>query len=186
MEQAKLHPLLITAAVAVLLFSLLGAAAITGVLPRAISKSAPETVVQRSAAAAPKQVAAASTPKPKEVAEVARATACVNCGTIESVQTVEVKGAASGLGAVAGGVTGALVGNQIGGGSGKTVMTIAGAAGGAYAGNEIEKNMKKSTAYRVTIRMDDGTTRKLSYPAPPAYAVGERVRIVNGSALERV
>lgn len=40
-----------------------------------------------------------------------------------------------GLGAVVGG----LIGNQVGGGRGKTIATIAGAMGGAYAGNEIAK-----------------------------------------------
>ena len=35
MEQGRTHPILIVAGVAVLLFSLLGAAAVTGVLPSA-------------------------------------------------------------------------------------------------------------------------------------------------------
>ena len=35
MEQGRTHPMLIAAGVAVLLFSLLGAAAVTGVLPSA-------------------------------------------------------------------------------------------------------------------------------------------------------
>jgi hypothetical protein len=35
MEQGRTHPMLIVAGVAVLLFSLLGAAAVTGVLPNA-------------------------------------------------------------------------------------------------------------------------------------------------------
>jgi hypothetical protein len=40
MERAKTHPILIVAGLAVLLFSLLGAAAITGVVPTATSSSA--------------------------------------------------------------------------------------------------------------------------------------------------
>ncbi len=40
MDQAKTHPLLIAAGVAVLLFSLLGAAAQTGMLPGASTKPA--------------------------------------------------------------------------------------------------------------------------------------------------
>lgn len=43
------------------------------------------------------------------------------------------------LGAVAGG----LVGSQIGGGSGKQVATVAGAAAGAYAGNQVQKNLQE-------------------------------------------
>ena len=45
--------------------------------------------------------------------------------------------------------------------------------------------MKKRTAWRVTVRLDDGSVRTLSQSAPPSFAVGDRVRIVNGSALER-
>lgn len=42
-------------------------------------------------------------------------------------------------GAVAGGLLGALAGHMIGGGHGRTLATIAGAAGGAFAGHEIQK-----------------------------------------------
>jgi len=38
--------------------------------------------------------------------------------------------------------------------------------------------------YRVVVRLDDGTTRTVSQPSAPAFAVGERVR-VQGNALER-
>ncbi|MGY6518941.1 MAG: glycine zipper 2TM domain-containing protein [Lysobacteraceae bacterium] len=41
-------------------------------------------------------------------------------------------------GTVAGAVVGGLVGNQVGGGSGRRLATVAGAAGGAYAGREIQ------------------------------------------------
>lgn len=40
-------------------------------------------------------------------------------------------------GTVAGGVVGAVVGNQFGGGTGRTVLTGVGAAGGALAGHEL-------------------------------------------------
>jgi uncharacterized protein YcfJ len=37
-------------------------------------------------------------------------------------------------------MVGGLVGNQFGHGNGRSAMTLAGAAGGAYAGHAIEKN----------------------------------------------
>jgi len=110
---------------------------------------------------------------------------CADCGVIESIRVAEVKGQGSGVGAVAGGVAGGLIGNQIGHGSGRTLATIAGAAGGAYAGNAIEKNVKKHTVYRVTLRMEDGSLRTLSQREAPAYAVGDRVRVSNGRITER-
>ena len=119
--------------------------------------------------------------KPAQVA----AAACAQCGVIEAIRTVEVKGQASGLGAVGGGVAGAVVGSQFGSGNGRTALGVLGAAGGAYAGHEIEKNLKKTTSWRVTVRMDDGTTRSLNQPTQPAFGVGEKVKVINGSLAAR-
>ena len=105
---------------------------------------------------------------------------CKNCGVVESVQAVKVKGEGSGVGAVAGGVLGGVLGNQVGGGSGKTAMTVLGAAGGAYAGHQVEKNVNSTTVYSVQLRMDDGSVRTLQQSVPPA--VGAKVR-VEGSTL---
>lgn len=45
-------------------------------------------------------------------------------------------------GTVMGGVLGGLLGNQVGGGVGNNLATVAGAAGGAYAGNRLQKGMQ--------------------------------------------
>lgn len=105
----------------------------------------------------------------------------MNCATVTAVTPVEREGAASGAGAVAGGVLGALVGNQFGGGDGKTLATIAGAVGGGMAGNAVEKKMKKVTAYRVDLRMDDGSVHSIEQAAPAS--VGARVRL-EGNTLQ--
>lgn len=47
-------------------------------------------------------------------------------------------------GTAIGAVVGGLLGNQIGGGGGRSVATIGGAAAGGYAGNRIQKNMQDS------------------------------------------
>jgi len=113
MERAKIHPVVIGAAAAVLVSSALGAAAITGALP--ISSSRPEV------AAAP--------------------ATCAHCGVVESVRT---------------------------------------------AVDRLAKDVKTSTLYRVTVRMDDGSTRSLWLPSAPGYAVGDRVRVLSGPRLERL
>jgi outer membrane lipoprotein SlyB len=112
----------------------------------------------------------------------ARAT-CPDCGVVEAVRAIEQPGEGSWIGTVAGGVGGAVLGSQFGKGSGRTIMTVLGAAGGAYAGREIEKRVRTSTRWEVTVRMDDGTTRTASYDTEPAWRAGERVRWSNG-ALE--
>ncbi len=96
------------------------------------------------------------------------------------VNGVAVGNTTVGLGTVAGGVIGGLLGNQVGGGNGKTAMTVLGAAGGAFAGNKIEANMKKVTVYQVRVRMNDGSTRNVEVSS--SVPVGSKV-IVEGNNL---
>ncbi len=70
---------------------------------------------------------------------------CDNCGSVTDIKTIQIKGEGTGLGAITGGVLGGVLGHQIGGGRGKDVATVAGAAGGAYAGHQVEKNSKSKT-----------------------------------------
>ena len=110
MEHAKIHPVVIGAAAAVLVSSALAAVAIAGALP--IASSTPSYAVSP-------------------------AVACAHCGVVEAVRVDE-------------------------------------------------KHVKNSTLYRVMVRMDDGSERSISLPSGPGYAVGDRVRVLNGSQLERV
>ncbi len=167
------HPLVLGAAASVIVASLVGTAAITGYFPSARSGKA-----ETSVSSAPPS--AGQLPN-----GVGRDYICASCGTVQTVRIVESTGEASGLGAVAGGATGALVGNQMGRGDGNTLMTIVGATAGALAGNEIEKNAKKHLTYRVTVHMDDGSFRAVSQSKPPPVGPGARVRIVDGSVVAR-
>jgi outer membrane lipoprotein SlyB len=192
MEQGRTHPIVIAAGVAVLLFSLLGAAALTGILPVGNTKQAEPGVIAQGAPAPAQAPAPARKEQSAPVAQAKPAPSrgifsapCPNCGVIDSIQPVEVKGKTSGLGAVAGGVAGGLLGNQFGKGTTRSVLTVGGAAGGAFAGDAIEGQVKKHTSWRITVRLEDGSVRTLSQDAQPQFAVGERVRIVNGTSLER-
>jgi outer membrane lipoprotein SlyB len=171
------HPLVLGAAASVIVVSLVGAAAIGGLLPNAHSDKT-ETSAQKSAPASDSTAHELQRPAASD-------SICASCGTVESIRTVELKGNPTGVGAVAGGLTGAVVGNQIGRGNGNTAMTILGAAGGALAGNEIEKNVKRHYSYRVTVRMDDGSFRTVSQSNAPSVAVGAHVRVVNGAVIAR-
>ena len=107
---------------------------------------------------------------------------CTACGSIESVTPVQrsTKPAGVGIGTVAGGVLGAVVGNQVGQGNGRTVATILGAIGGGFAGNAVEKNVRTETVYQVGVRMEDGSYRTVEVAQPPN--VGSRVT-VEGSSI---
>ena len=44
---------------------------------------------------------------------------------------------------------------------------------------------EKQMSYRVTVRMDDGSYRTLPHAAPPAVAVGDPVRVAEGTVVAR-
>lgn len=155
--------------------------------PAAISSGVGNTTSSALVAQAP---VAPVTPAPVKtvqrapvVVAQARPAACASCGTVEAVTAVQKQGQVNGvavgnttigLGTVAGGVVGGLLGNQVGG-RGNTAATVLGVAGGAFAGNAIEKNMKKVTVYEVRVRMDDGSTRHMEVSS--AVPVGSRVTV---------
>ena len=83
-------------------------------------------------------------------------------------------------GTVIGGIAGGVIGHQIGSGRGNTAATIAGAIGGAVVGNEIEKKHVQATRYRITVRLDSGSSLIVEDTRDLNLRVGDRVRIENG------
>jgi outer membrane lipoprotein SlyB len=132
----------------------------------------PRPVPAKSVEAKPARPA----PEPVRVAAL-----CSYCGVVEAVDEVKHKGEATGLGAIAGGVLGAAVGNQAGQGNGRKAMTVLGAVGGGLAGHEVEKRARGETVYQVRIRFDDGNVRTIEQPTAPK--VGSRVE-VQGNTLK--
>lgn len=181
---ALLYPTLLIAGIAVIILSMLGIAAMTGLLPQAQSQS--QSLEGRAAggkegksAANSSANALAKSAGSKTAPPAAVAARCADCGVVDSVRAVEVKGEGSGLGVVAGGVLGGVLGNQVGGGRGRTAMTVVGAGAGAYAGNEVEKNMKKKVSYQIRVRMEDNSYRTF-HSAQPDVDVGQRVKVRDG------
>ena len=113
----------------------------------------------------------------------AAAPVCTTCGVIEGYAPVQVKGQNNGVGAVAGGVGGALIGSKIAGRNNHTLGGVIGAVGGGLLGNAIESHERTSTAYDVRVRMDDGSVRTVRQSAVPT--VGQHVT-VEGSTLKAV
>jgi outer membrane lipoprotein SlyB len=109
---------------------------------------------------------------------------CHTCGTVVSLHTYEQPAAhGSGVGAVGGAVVGGLLGNQIGGGNGRTLATVAGAVGGGFAGNAIEKRVRTTTVTRVQVRMNTGGTRNFTEAGTSRWTNGARVRVVRGRLI---
>ena len=88
-----------------------------------------------------------------------------------------------GAGTIAGAVVGGVLGNQVGSGDGKTAATVLGAAGGAYAGHQLEKRNQQTTdGYKITVRMRDNTYQTVIQVNSANLREGDQVLIENGVA----
>ena len=147
----------------------------------AITAAAFVTILTTTATAGPHHTSHSSHAR----ALVAQDAGCTNCGIVQSVERVQRRGAPQGIagtqitpGMAIGGLVGGVLGNQVGHGNGRAAATVVGAAGGAYAGNVIEKNGAKYIAYVMHIRMPNGSMRTVEQRNP--IAKGMRV-VVDGN-----
>ena len=199
---SRLHPLLTAAAISMTVFSAVGVASLTGLLPDSIGsqkEAAPLEIPQDTAKLiepATTQPAARPAAKPvkkpklvayQEYAEAPRIEQAPrpvvqpgNLGTVRAVREVKQPGEHTAMGPIAGGVAGAVVGSQIGGGNGKKVMTVLGALGGAMAGKHIEKQARGTTRWEVEVRHDSGMQETVLSDVAPSFNPGDRVRVVDG------
>jgi outer membrane lipoprotein SlyB len=99
-------------------------------------------------------------------------------GTVESVNEVVETKNPSGAGLIVGGLVGGGLGSLVGSGTGRTVATVVGAAGGAYAGHQIEKGQNQ-VVYQIGVRYDDGTWATIRQASPTGLRIGDRVRVTD-------
>jgi len=210
-QKARLHPLVATAAISVIVLSAVGVTALvmnhsqaqpsSYAAPTVAEVAAPQQLVAQSVPTPPATMTVAprlassnggprtpsegrgpSTPSyndaPVQVAQAAPA--CRDCGTVDTIRQIKVKGQGTGVGAVGGAVVGGLLGNMVGAGRGKALATVGGAVAGGFGGNAIEKNVRSEVEHQMVVRLDGGGTRTFTQVSPFPYREGERVRIVNG------
>jgi len=101
---------------------------------------------------------------------------CDSCGTVQHVTQVKRRGRGGAAGVVGGAVVGGLLGNQIGGGTGKTLATVGGAVAGGYVGNEVQKNVTSKTVWVTRVKMKDGSIRTFEQEARPTWKSGAVVK----------
>ena len=84
------------------------------------------------------------------------------------------------IGSVAGAVLGGVIGHQIGGGSGREIATVAGAAAGGYGGNRLEKHVQDQNTYTTTEQKCDAvydkSERQVGYSV--RYRLGDQERTI--------
>ncbi len=110
---------------------------------------------------------------------------CIDCGRVTAVKVDQKRGDSNALGVVAGGAAGALLGHQVGGGTGKDLATIAGAVGGAYAGKKLQERANATKTWTVEVQYDNGQRGSFSYDADPGVQNGDRVQKA-GQFLKRI
>ena len=116
-----------------------------------------------------------------EVLNVVEATETVQtprevCEDVPVTRQAPVKDENKILGTVAGVVLGGVLGNQVGGGTGKKLATVAGAAAGGYAGNKVQGNMQAKDTYTTTERrcrtVTDTSQKVIGYDV--TYRLGDK------------
>jgi len=197
----------------VMVFSAVGVAAITGLIP--VSKGSakeepPAAVAEAPAAATPEAAPTPATPAPKPAKKraahaepkpspapapapvtyepVAAAPQALETpkpvvkpgrlGTVQAVREVTQDGTSNGVGAVAGGAVGGVLGHQLKHDS--KLVTLVGAAAGAFLGNEAQKRQNATKHWELTVRFDDGATQTITSQAAPFWHQGDRVRLLDG------
>lgn len=153
----RISSLVVAAAASMTVAGLVALSAVTGVLPKKAAPAADEALSRGEIKS--------SLPGP-----------CALCGTIESVRTVEVLDEASATAATADSGSGTGANNTGAGVSTSMLETLS----GVVSGSASERNVRKRLVYRVTLRMGDGSFRAISLSSPPAFGVGDKVRVVEG------
>jgi hypothetical protein len=98
--------------------------------------------------------------------------ACADCAVVEAVRTVEVGGVPGKVAAAAGGVAGAIFGDEVGRAHARHVAWVL----GALTGRKIEPDSSQRTRYDVVLRLPSGAVQTRSYDSVPPFKVGDMVR----------
>lgn len=112
----------------------------------------------------------------------------VRTGTITSIRPVKIEGGTTG-GTLIGAGVGGLLGNQIGGGSGRTAATVGGALAGGALGSHAGQNMTSRNGIEIEVRLDNNGGRvAVTQEVNPreSFSVGNRVRVISGGGRDRV
>ena len=152
---SRIHPLMAGAAISVTVLCLVGAASIAGILPNSRA-NVPATGAMPAdvAAMTPASAAALAAPiaAPLAAPVVAQARPSYNDDgyretsyrePVRQQQPAPAPAQPNYVGIGTGAVIGGLIGNQVGGGRGKALATVAGVIGGGMLGNAVQNQVQQ-------------------------------------------
>lgn len=105
------------------------------------------------------------------------AVACADCAVVESVRAVEAASVPGKVVVAAGGVAGAVFGDEVGRAHARHVAWVL----GALTGRKIETDGSQRTRYDVVLRLPSGAVQTRSYDGLPPFKVGDMVGSVASS-----
>lgn len=112
----------------------------------------------------------------------------VEYGVVQQAQITTSQTRSHPLRTVAAGAAGAAIGNQFGGGSGKTIMTATGAVAGAQISRNRQGQQQNAQQVDLTIKTDAGQIIQVvqSYDGRVTFNQGDKVRILTSGTSTSV
>ena len=112
----------------------------------------------------------------------------VEHGQILAIAPAIIEDQPSGLGLLGGALVGGVLGSLVGGGRGRVVGAVAGGVVGGAAGYGLEREMNRSNAQEISVKLDSGKEIAIVQGLDDQFYVGDRVRVFwapDGSARVR-
>ena len=112
----------------------------------------------------------------------------VSYGVVESSTPVVLEGTAGVVGAGSGAIIGGIAASNIGGGRGKDIATVLGAVAGGIAGKQVEENLTRQQGQEITVRLESGNLVSIvqAVEGGPLFKPGDRVRVLTHGGTARV
>jgi outer membrane lipoprotein SlyB len=112
----------------------------------------------------------------------------IEFATVESVRPVQLEGARTHIGSLAGAALGGIAGSAIGSGSKESAAgAVIGGVAGGIAGNAIEEAITRKPGVEITVKLTNGEYRAVvQQDEGENFQPGEQVRLVSGSGATRI
>jgi outer membrane lipoprotein SlyB len=114
---------------------------------------------------------------------------CAMCGTVESItQNVGTQsgGGSNTAATITGSVVGGLIGNRLGGGSGRRLATAGGVVAGGAAGSAMANNSSQAASWTVRVKLSANNFMNVTVSDASDLRVGDLVEVDSNGHVVRL